>query len=77
MAATLEEVRAAAMLLTDEERSELAEMLWESLEDEDGPHLSTDGMTDEELHEELNRRAEEVRNDPNASMSWEEVRDML
>jgi putative addiction module component (TIGR02574 family) len=76
MTTTLEEIRSAAMRLTEEERLELADSLWESVDDEDGPRFSTDGMTDEEFHEELNRRAEEARNDPSASMSWEEVKDM-
>jgi putative addiction module component (TIGR02574 family) len=77
MIATLEEIRAAALRLTEEERGELAEMLWDSLDDEKGPRFSTDGMTDEEFNEELNRRAEEARNDPSASMSWEEVKALL
>ena len=78
MPATVEEIRAAAMRLTEEERGELAEMLWESLDGDGpgGPHLSLDGVTGEELHRELERRAEEARKDPTASLPWEQVRDM-
>jgi putative addiction module component (TIGR02574 family) len=73
MTSTLEEIRAAAMRLTDAERLELAEKLWESLDDEDGPRFSTDGMTDEEFHEELNRRAQDAKDHPELLLTWDQV----
>lgn len=76
MTATLEEIRTAALRLPEEDRLELADSLWESVDDEDGPRFATDGMTDEEFHQELNRRAEDARQHPELLLTWEQVRDM-
>jgi putative addiction module component (TIGR02574 family) len=76
MTTTLDEIRAAALQLTDEERLELADSLWESVDMEDGPRFSTDGMTAEEFHEELNRRSLDAREHPELLLTWEQVREM-
>lgn len=64
---------AAALQLSDEERAELVEGLMDSL---DPPDSDIDRMTEEEFAAELDRRAEELRRDPNAGVPWEQVKDM-
>ena len=77
MPTPLESVRDAALKLSLEERTELAGLLWESIDDDSyGPQLSLDGVTGEELHWELERRAQDARDHPELMLSWERVRDM-
>ncbi|HKB06023.1 MAG TPA: addiction module protein [Gemmataceae bacterium] len=64
---------AAALQLSKEERAELVESLLDSL---DGSDSDVDRMTDEELAAELDRRAEELRRNPDAGIPWEQVKDM-
>ena len=64
---------AAALQLSEEERAELVEGLLDSL---GGPDSDIDRMTEDELAAELDRRAEEMRRDPDAGIPWEQVKDM-
>jgi putative addiction module component (TIGR02574 family) len=64
---------AAALQLSEEERAELVEGLLDSL---DVSNSDVDRMTDEELEAELDRRAEELRQNPDAGIPWEQVKDM-
>jgi putative addiction module component (TIGR02574 family) len=65
------ELWAELMELTPEERIELAENLWDSIEPERLPPL-----TIEEL-DELDRELAEHRADPSGAQSWETVRAWL
>jgi putative addiction module component (TIGR02574 family) len=65
------ELWAELMELTPEERVELAEDLWDSIEPERLPPLSV-----EEL-DELDRELAEHRADPGGAQSWEVVRAWL
>lgn len=62
-----------ALKLTEEERADLANALWDSL---DGPPSDYDAMTDEEFKAELDRRHEEFLRDPSVGVPWEEVKRM-
>jgi putative addiction module component (TIGR02574 family) len=64
---------AASLQLSEEERAELVEGLLDSL---DPPVTDIDRMSDEELVAELDRRAEELRQNPDAAIPWEQVKDM-
>jgi putative addiction module component (TIGR02574 family) len=64
---------AAALQLSEEERAELVEGLLDSL---GGPDSDIDRMTEDELAAELDRRAEEMRQNPDAGIPWEQVKDM-
>jgi len=64
---------AAALRLSEEERAELVEGLLDSL---DAPVSDIDRMTEEEFAAELDRRAEELRRNPDAAIPWEQVKDM-
>ncbi len=71
MPTTVTELLAAALKLSPDEREDLAEQLWDSL---DAPGSAVDEMTDAELEAELNRRRDESLRDPSAAVPWEEVR---
>jgi len=60
----------AALQLPARERLELADALYDSF---GGPVSEIDSMTDEELVQELDRRAEELRLHPERAIPWEEV----
>ena len=62
---------AEALKLSEEERAELADRLYDSL---DGPTDDYGGMTDEEFKAELERRAEELRRHPERAIPWDEVK---
>jgi putative addiction module component (TIGR02574 family) len=62
-----------ALKLPDDEREALADALWDSL---DGPPSDYDAMTEEEFKAELDRRAEELRRNPERAIPWEEVQRM-
>jgi putative addiction module component (TIGR02574 family) len=62
-----------ALKLTADERTDLADALWDSL---DGPPSEYDAMTDEEFKAELDRRHEELRQHPERGIPWEEVKRM-
>jgi putative addiction module component (TIGR02574 family) len=64
---------AAALKLSEEERAELVHGLLDSL---DPPPSDIDRMTNEEFGAELDRRAEELRQNPNDAIPWEKVKDM-
>jgi putative addiction module component (TIGR02574 family) len=72
MSEKVAELLKSAMLLSAEERQELAECLEDSL---DAPDLHV-GMTEEEFIAELNRRHEEFLRDPSVAIPWEEVKKM-
>lgn len=57
--------------LTPEERIELAEELWDSIEPQDMPPLTADQK------EEIERRLAEHRRDPGTAITWEEVKARL
>jgi len=57
--------------LTPEERIELAEELWESIEPQNMPPLTVDQK------EEIERRLAEHRRDPSTAITWEEVKARL
>jgi putative addiction module component (TIGR02574 family) len=69
MSETAESILAAAMSLPDNDRAMIAERLLGSLPEDD-----VDGMTDQELEEELDRRAEEHAKDPTVVTPWTEFR---
>jgi putative addiction module component (TIGR02574 family) len=69
MPTTSAELLDAALKLSPAEREELAERLLDSL-----PHnRDVDGMTDDELKAELDRRHAEALADPSVLIPWEEV----
>jgi putative addiction module component (TIGR02574 family) len=57
----------AALALPEPDRIAIAQTLWETLSP------AADEMTDDEFAAELDRRSEEARRDPSATVSWEEV----
>jgi len=59
------------MELTPEERIQLAEDLWDSIEPQDMTPLTSEQKL------ELNRRIEEHRRNPDRASSWEEVKARL
>ena len=61
---------AEALKLSEEERAELADQLYASLDDE--PDI--DSMSDEEFARELERRHQEYLRDPSVGVSLEEVK---
>ncbi|MFO0849497.1 MAG: addiction module protein [Gemmataceae bacterium] len=64
----------AASKLSAEERHELADHLYASLDDS---HFSPiDRMTDAEFEAEILRRAAESDRDPSVRIPWDQVRDM-
>ena len=63
----------AALQLNEKERAELVDGLLNSLAP---PESDIDRMTDDELVAELDRRAEELRRDPDAAIPWDQVKDM-
>jgi len=64
---------AAALQLSDQERAELVEGLMDSL---DSPDSNVDRMTEQEFAAELERRARELRQNPEAGIPWDQVKDM-
>ena len=64
---------AEALKLTEDERAELADQLYDSI---DGPPGDYEEMTEEEFKAELDRRAEELRQYPERGIPWAEVRHM-
>ena len=69
MSETAEAILAAAMSLPDDDRAMIVERLLGSLPDDD-----VDGMSDESLEAELDRRAAEHANDPSVVTPWTEFR---
>jgi putative addiction module component (TIGR02574 family) len=67
------ELLAEALKLPETEREELADRLLESL---DPPTSDIDQMTDEEFVAELDRRAVELRQNPELGIPWDEVKKM-
>ncbi len=57
--------------LPEAERREIAQELWESLEESDLPPLTPEQMA------EIDRRLEEHERDPSTAIPWEEVREWL
>jgi len=57
--------------LSPADRVELAQELWDSVEDEQLPPLTLEQM------EEIDRRIEEHKKDPSRAIPWEEVRERL
>ena len=64
---------AAALELPEAERAALVARLLDSL---DPTVVETEPMTEEELVAELDRRADEMRRDPDAGIPWEQVQNM-
>ena len=64
-------LRDQVMSLTAQERAELAQELWDSVE------LDDDCTLTEEQLKELRRRVEEHRRNPDSAISWEVVRKEL
>jgi len=64
---------AAALELSEQERAELVEGLMDSLAP---PDSDIDRLTEEEFAAELDRRAAELRQSPDAGIPWEQVKDM-
>jgi putative addiction module component (TIGR02574 family) len=65
------ELWAELMELTPEERIDLVEDLWDSIEPGDMPPLTADQK------EEIERRLAEHRRDPSTAITWEEVKARL
>jgi len=61
-------IRNAAMSLSEDERLELADALYDSVEWE------SDQSFDEELLAELDRRRQELKDDPSKGISWQELK---
>jgi len=57
----------AALALPETERALLADQLWDSLSPDE------DGMTDDQLYGELERRDAELQEDPSAAIPWSEL----
>jgi len=64
---------AEALKLSEDERAELADQLYDSI---DGPPCDYEGMTEEEFKAELDRRHDEFLRDPSVGIPWEEVKRM-
>lgn len=58
----------AAMKLSDVERAELAEALYDGLDSD------IDELTDEEFNAELERRRKELIDDPSSGIPWSELK---
>lgn len=67
------DVLAEALQLSDEEREAITEQLLASL---DPPHGDGGRMDDAAWLAELDRRADELRNDPTVGLPWDSVKDM-
>lgn len=65
------EILNAALQLSEAERFDLFDKLEENLFP---PDRDINNMTEEQFAAELERRAEEMRRDPNMGIPWEEVR---
>jgi len=57
----------AALALPETERALLADQLWDSLSPDE------EGMTDDQLYGELERRDAELEKDPSAAIPWSEL----
>ena len=66
------EVLMSALALTPQEREELADSLWASLDPQD----PLSGMSETEWIAELNRRAAELKGDPKSGVRWDDVKNM-
>jgi putative addiction module component (TIGR02574 family) len=64
---------AAALQLSEAERTELTAGLLDSL---DPAATDAELLTEDELIAELDRRADEMRRDPDAGIPWSQVQDM-
>jgi putative addiction module component (TIGR02574 family) len=64
---------AAALQLPDVERAELVTGLLDSL---DAADADAEELSEDEFVAELERRAEEMRRDPDAGIPWEQVQNM-
>jgi putative addiction module component (TIGR02574 family) len=67
---TRNEIVAELLKLDSEERLQIVEVLWDSIADEDLP------LTDEQASE-LQRRMDELENDPSIGIPWEDVKARL
>lgn len=61
------------MSLSEAEQAELVDGLLAAL---DGEESELDRMSDDELAAELDRRADELQQDPSAGLPWERVQHM-
>ena len=57
----------AALALPETQRALLADQLWDSLSPDE------EGMTDDQLYGELERRDAELEKDPSAAIPWSEL----
>ena len=73
MSAAVTELFNAAIKLGESDRSELADRLWESLDDSP---LEFDELTQDELKAEIVRRRDEAIRDPSSLIPWSHVREM-
>ena len=71
MTATAKKVLASAMRLSEEDRCAVADELLASI----GPPDSFEQVTEDELIDELERRAAELAADPSSGIPWETIRD--
>jgi putative addiction module component (TIGR02574 family) len=67
------ELLTSALTLSPSEREELADCLWFSLE----PPDEFANLPEGEWVAELNRRAAELKADPDLGVSWDEVKNMV
>ncbi len=67
------ELLKGALSLPDEDRASFTEALLSSFDPQPG---ETDAVEDEQLLEELNRRAAELRTNPDAGVAWDAVKEM-
>lgn len=67
---TRSEILAELLKLDSEERLQIVEVLWDSIADEDLP------LTDEQASM-LQRRMDELENDPSIGIPWEDVKARL
>lgn len=67
---TRSEILAELLKLDSEERLQIVEVLWDSIADEDLP------LTDEQASM-IQRRMDELENDPSIGIPWEDVKARL
>lgn len=61
----------SVLALPEADRVAIAEAVLSSLPDDDTPELDDEAFT-----RELRRRSEEMKNDPSASISWSELKEL-
>jgi putative addiction module component (TIGR02574 family) len=65
-------VLASAMQLSESERAELTDLLVDTLD----PPAGLESVSEDDLADEIARRAAELKADPNAGLSWKQVWEM-